>query len=95
MNGERQKPSRLISCGEELRIRRGEHEFIVIVQALAEKRGPASSARLLYEETEESIMAREKAREQKKLLQFEQFAPLKRPNKRDRRLIRKFTRKTK
>ena len=94
VNGLRQKPSRLIGCGDELRIRRGEHEFVVIVQAVSSKRGPASTARLLYEETEESIMAREKVRQQKKLVRFEQFPPLKKPNKRDRRLIRNFTRKT-
>jgi hypothetical protein len=49
---------------------------------------------LLYEETDESIANRAKVREAKKLLQIgaEQFGPVKKPGKRDRRLIRSFTR---
>ena len=91
INGVRQKPSHQIACGDELRIRRGEDEFVVIVLGLAEKRGSASVARLLYEETAASLAAREAAREQRRLLASDQSAPPRRPSKRDRRLIRSFT----
>ena len=93
VNGVRKKPANLIGNGDELRIRRGDYEYVVIVQGVSNKRGPAKVARLLYEETEESILAREAVKEQRKLLKADPFAPIKRPGKRDRRLIRNFTRK--
>ena len=93
VNGVRKKPANLVGNGDELRIRRGDYEFVVIVQGVSNKRGPAKEARLLYVETEESILAREATKEQRKLLKADPFAPIKRPGKRDRRLIRNFTRK--
>ena len=48
INGARIKPARMVQAGDELRIRRGEVEFVVIVQDVAEKRGPAKEAQLLY-----------------------------------------------
>ena len=94
VNGARIKPARMVQPGEELRIRRGELEFIVIVQAVSDKRRPAKEAQLLYVETEESITQREKTREQKRLEAADRmYGPMKRPDKRERRKIRKFTRK--
>jgi len=94
VNGARIKPARMVQPGEELRIRRGELEFIVIVQAVSDKRRPAKEAQLLYVETEESIRQRENTREQKKLEAADRmYGPMKRPDKRERRKIRKFTRK--
>jgi len=94
VNGARIKPARLIQSGDELRIRRGELEFTVVVQAISDKRGPAKEAQLLYEETEASIRQRENIREQKRLEAADRMhGPMKRPDKRDRRKIRKFTRK--
>ena len=94
VNGARIKPARMVQPGEELRIRRGELEFIVIVQAVSDKRRPAKEAQLLYVETEESIRQRENTREQKRLEAADRmYGPMKRPDKRERRKIRKFTRK--
>lgn len=93
VNGERKKPANPVGNGDELRIRRGDYEYVVIIRGVSNKRGPAKDARLLYEETEESILERENVTEQRKLLKADPFAPLKRPGKRDRRLIRNFTRK--
>ena len=94
VNGARIKPARMVQPGEELRIRRGELEFIVIVQAVSDKRRPAKEAQLLYVETEESIKQRENTREQKRLESADRmYGPMKRPDKRERRKIRKFTRK--
>ncbi|MGW8288253.1 MAG: RNA-binding S4 domain-containing protein [Desulfobulbales bacterium] len=94
VNGARIKPARMVQPGEELRIRRGELEFIVIVQAVSDKRRPAKEAQLLYAETEESIRQRENTREQKRLETSDRmYGPMKRPDKRERRKIRKFTRK--
>jgi ribosome-associated heat shock protein Hsp15 len=62
LNGARIKPARTVQPGDELRIRRGEQEFFVIVLAVLDKRRPAKEAQLLYEETEESILQRQEIR---------------------------------
>ena len=94
LNGARIKPARIVQKGDELRIRRGEVEFVVIIQDIADRRGPAREAQLLYEETEASIRLREETREQKRLeAAGRMYGPVKRPDKRARRQIRSFTRK--
>jgi ribosome-associated heat shock protein Hsp15 len=94
INGARIKPARLVQPGDELRIRRGELEFIVIVQVVSEKRRPAKEAQLLYEETEASLQQRQEIREQKRLEAADKmYGPMKRPDKRSRRQIKSFTRK--
>ena len=94
INGTRIKPARMVQPGDELRIRRGELEFIVIVQGLSDKRRPAKEAQLLYEETEFSVQQREEMRSQKRLEAASRMhGPMKRPDKKARRQIRSFTRK--
>ena len=92
-NGGRVKPSKCVSVGDMLRIQRGEVELVVEVLALSAKRGPAVQAQTLYLETEESRIAREADRETRRLLAADRSGPERRPSKRDRRLIRNFTRK--
>jgi ribosome-associated heat shock protein Hsp15 len=94
INGTRTKPARLVQTGDELHIRRGEFEFVVIVRGIAARRRPAKEAQQLYEETEASIRQREEIRERKRLeAAGRMFGPMKRPDKRARRQIRSFTRK--
>lgn len=93
VNGQRIKPSRPVQVGDELNIRRGLTEFVVVVQSLSGKRGPATVARTLYQETEKSIKLREMSAQQKRLENIAGNGPVRRPDKRDRRKIRKFTRK--
>jgi len=94
VNGARIKPARGVQPGDELRIRRGELEFIVIVQGISDRRRPAKEAQLLYEETESSLLQREEMRERKRLEAVNRmYGPIKRPDKRARRQIRSFTRK--
>jgi ribosome-associated heat shock protein Hsp15 len=94
VNGARIKPARMVQPGDELRIRRGELEFIVIVQGLSGKRRPAKEAQLLYEETEFSVQQREEMRGKKRLeVVNKMYGPMKRPDKRARRQIKSFTRK--
>ena len=54
MNGERAKPAKLVKVGDQLVVRRPPFEHVVVVRGLSDKRGPASVAAALYEETEES-----------------------------------------
>ncbi|MFO7760817.1 MAG: RNA-binding S4 domain-containing protein [Thermodesulfobacteriota bacterium] len=95
LNGMRIKAARSVSVGDILRIVRNNTEFIVSVQALSDRRGPASVARELYEETAASLRAREQKHENRRFLSpGVNHGPTKRPDKKQRRLIRKFTRKS-
>src|SRR5215831_10395128 len=60
VNGERAKPAKSVKPGDEVRLRVGPYEHILIVRDLGERRGPASVAATLYEETEASRAEREK-----------------------------------
>lgn len=93
LNGQRIKPARALNVGDTLSIRKGEVEFVIEVQALSSRRGPAREAVLLYEESEGSIRAREAYAEQRRLHAASGPAPQKRPDKRDRRRIIRFTNK--
>ena len=86
VNGQRVKPSKEVGPGDELEVTIGEVRRTVVVRGVAERRGPAKEAVLLYEETPESIAARELAAEQRRLASPPPGADLgARPTKRDRR----------
>jgi ribosome-associated heat shock protein Hsp15 len=87
LNGDRPKRARPLQVGDELRIRLGPYEHIVAVRALSDRRGPATQAAALYQETEASRRAREALAIQLKSL-HSLFGPEKgRPTKKDRREI--------
>ncbi|MCK6412918.1 MAG: RNA-binding S4 domain-containing protein [Azonexus sp.] len=89
LNGAAAKPAREVKPGDRLEIHNGDTRWEVIIQALSEKRGPAPEARLLYEETAESIAARE-AEQQRRKFTVEPAADLHgRPTKRDRRQLQR------
>ena len=92
LNGAPTKPARDVKPGDRLDIFNGDTRWEVVVLALSEKRGPASEARLLYEETPESMAARE-AEQVRRRLAVEPAADLHgRPTKRDRRQMDRFGR---
>ena len=87
VDGNRVKAAREIKIGERLEIANSEVRWEVIVMALSDKRGPASEARLLYEETAASVSAREAQKDTRKF-QADPAADLHgRPTKRDRRQL--------
>jgi ribosome-associated heat shock protein Hsp15 len=87
VNGDRPKRARPLQVGDELRIRLGPYEHIVTVRTLSDRRGPATQAAGLYQETEASRSAREARALQLKSL-HSLFGPEKgRPTKKDRREI--------
>lgn len=91
LNDARVKPAKTIHIGDTLQIRIGQIEYSVIVRGLSARRGPASEAVKLYEETEASRTKREALVAQLKA-QSVPGAELKgRPTKRDRRHITRFT----
>ncbi len=67
VGGERVKPAKEIRVGDRLEIRRAEQRWSVVVTGLADRRGPASVAATLYEETPESLAARERGRLERRL----------------------------
>jgi len=89
-NGERCKSSREVGVGAKLQIRQGLDARTVIVRGLSEQRGGAPQAALLYEETAESLAAREEAAAQRRLLHQAQDPQAGRPTKQDRRRIHRF-----
>ena len=85
VNGDRAKRARPVQPGDEIRIRQGPYEHHVVVRALSGRRGPASAAAELYEETPASRAAREAMALQLKSIHAA-FVPDKgRPTKKDRR----------
>ena len=90
LNGAPTKPSRDIKVDDRLEVFNGDTRWEVIVRALSEKRGPASEARLLYEETPESVAARE-AEQMRRKFEVEPASDIHgRPTKRDRRQMERF-----
>jgi len=59
VDGQRIKPSRSIKVGDTVQIEKPPYHFNVTVLGLNDKRRPASEASLLYEESAESIAARQ------------------------------------
>ena len=91
VNGERVKPAKLLQHGDEVRVRLGPYEHVVHVRGTSERRGPASVAVTLYEESAASVAARAKLAEQLRMAPaafvYEEKG---RPTKRDRREIDRF-----
>ncbi len=92
LSGQRVKAAKTVAVGDLLTITIGTMEFVVTVLALSEKRGPATVARQLYEESVESREKRERQRELRRMAGAG-LVPAKRPDKRERRKIREFIRK--
>ena len=92
-NDARTKAAKNVAVGDRLIINTGHEEFQVTVLAVSATRRPAREARLLYEESEESVRQREEQREMRRLLNAGGMTPARRPDKRDRRKIKSFLRK--
>jgi ribosome-associated heat shock protein Hsp15 len=88
-NGERPKVSRVVQIGASLRVAQGHDRVEIRVLGLSDRRGGAPEARLLYEETAQSVEQRAVAAAQRRA-----NAPVstERPSKKERRLISRFKR---
>ncbi|MCC7080060.1 MAG: RNA-binding S4 domain-containing protein [Burkholderiales bacterium] len=86
---ERVKPARALHPGDRLSIRIGAFEWIVTVRALSDRRGPASVARALYDEDEQSRERRDAAIARVRAGFDPEPAHGGRPEKRERRELRR------
>ena len=93
LDGVRVKPGRTLSLGDRLTIRRGDEEYIVTVDDLGDRRLSASLAVEKYTEDPESAARREAAAEKRRLERQARQERLRRPDKRERRQIVRFTRR--
>jgi ribosome-associated heat shock protein Hsp15 len=87
VNGDRAKRARPLQVGDEIRVRQGPYEHLVVVRELSERRGPAPQAARLYEETAASREARERLALQLKTMHAAFVPDRGRPTKKDRRDI--------
>ena len=88
--GHRVKASKEVTLGAQVRLRQGLDEKTVVVLALSDRRGNATAAAALYEETAESIEKRQLAAEQRKAMSSAVPVSDNRPNKKQRRQIIQF-----
>ncbi len=89
LDGERIKPARAVKIGEKLLIDNGAELWEVRVLGISDVRGAAPIARLLYEETTESVAKREHEHEARKLYREPGTTIKGRPTKHDRRALSK------
>jgi ribosome-associated heat shock protein Hsp15 len=88
VNGQVAKPSRELHVGDEVQMRQAGLERTVVVQALSQVRGSAPIAQAMYAETADSLAARDKAQQARRLAaEPSQSIEHGRPTKRDRRQL--------
>jgi ribosome-associated heat shock protein Hsp15 len=87
LNGVRVKPAKDVRVGDALQIRIGTISWTIDVRGLADRRGPATVARTLYEERPESRELRERQAMQRRLAKPIGADLGERPTKQDRRRL--------
>lgn len=88
INDQDAKASREVRLGDLIRLRQGQIERQVWVRGISHIRGPAPQAQALYEETPDSVAARERAAEQRRLApEPADTITQGRPTKQDRRRL--------
>jgi ribosome-associated heat shock protein Hsp15 len=91
LNGQRTKPGKEVRPGSRLRIHKGELEWEIVVSQIPRQRRPASEAVHFYTESEQSLERRQRIVEERRSLNPLPHPHSGRPNKRDRRMIHRFT----
>jgi len=94
VDGNRVKPGRTLAEGDQLTIRKGDDEYVVTVTDLGDRRVSATLAQERYVEDSDSAARRAAATAQRKLDQQARAERPRRPDKRQRRQIVRFTKGT-
>jgi ribosome-associated heat shock protein Hsp15 len=92
VNGAKGKPAKEVRPGQRIAVTKEAYEFVVDVDDVADKRGPAVEAEKLYTETSESVERREQVRAQKRSVHAAMPHMDHRPDRRDRRRLARFKR---
>jgi ribosome-associated heat shock protein Hsp15 len=87
VNHVRAKAAKEVGPGDVVELTVGEQRWCVMVRDVEERRGPATRARELYDETPESFARRERQRAERRLAPVPGADLGARPTKRDRRRI--------
>ncbi|MFZ5724432.1 MAG: RNA-binding S4 domain-containing protein [Pseudomonadota bacterium] len=90
--GQRTKSSRDVQVGARLSVVVGHDTREIVVTALADRRGSAQQAALLYAESADSIANREEAAARRRALAVSDPVPDHRPDKHERRQLERFRR---
>ncbi|MCF6225736.1 MAG: RNA-binding protein [Xanthomonadales bacterium] len=91
LNDSRVKPSKTVKAGDRLRVLRGPDEYHLSIVAVNHRRGPAVEAQKLYTEAVADRKKRENLAEERRLqYHANNTGPERRPDKRQRRMIRSF-----
>jgi ribosome-associated heat shock protein Hsp15 len=91
LNDQRTKPAHVLKIADFVSVRVGELAWRIQVKKLSERRGPASEARALYDETAESRAERERRVELRRWGADPAAGIKGRPTKRDRRRLDELT----
>jgi ribosome-associated heat shock protein Hsp15 len=87
INQARAKAAKEVGRGDVIELAVGDQRWCVVVRDVEERRGTATRARELYEETPESIARRERQRAERRLAPVPGADMGARPTKRDRRRL--------
>lgn len=90
INGRRAKPAHDVRVGDMLHVRRGTEAFELEVTLVSHRRGSATVAATMYQETPQSKEAREAEAERRRMERDFQTHPERRPDKKQRRQLMKF-----
>jgi ribosome-associated heat shock protein Hsp15 len=90
LHGARVKPARAVKVGDRLLIQREQERFELWVRAVTDTRRSAPLARMLFDETPQSMLARQTAAEKRKFFVDPSHEIRARPTKRDRRDLEKW-----
>lgn len=90
VDGHNAKPSTNVRAGQRLSISKGDDLFEIDVQALSDKRGPASQAQALYAETPEGEARRQERAAERRAARISVPRSTGRPDKKQRRELRRF-----
>ena len=87
LNNKRTKPAKSVRIGDQVRIRKAAFRYAIQVTALSKTRVGADIAVTLYDESEQSIEARDTLRTQLKLQRSGSHPAKGRPSRRERRQL--------
>jgi len=87
LNDARVKPAKEVKAGDTIELRIGQLQWTLVVKGVADKRGAASVAKTLYDETPDSVAARERRTAELRLSRPLGADLGARPTKQDRRRI--------